>query len=458
MPFVALKKFAEQFSDENPRSISQLLLAETDRISFSFSAFEDEDYSSVLQAIKSAMPALSAVVENPRYILGNELELKRSDMVTRLSAEGIRETIRNSTLWRNDGGVYTPDFVYADTVIDDYDIYENRVVCALVDRLLRILSVLMNYSRAGIKTLYGECRQSASLSKLDLVRIVDDGLLARKENILVVYKDIFYLRKRLFLLRDTPYLRRMAKCKKFTDRKVNLTNIFDKDPNYHSCYKLWNALNNFEAAFTQLDAEERQSAYRAFVSLSLINSYVKRGFKIVSNVKVGNVTKNFTLKDFALRNELFSVYLSTQEDKIKILVQCPAVRVQQKTNVALISDTIMSADYGDSFVVSLYNTNYSDVSVYASPSNNTSLGSIESIARLTVLTFDVHDGVYDRICPICGNKELVRQKLYIFCPECKAAYLFPESGKVWINRFKCLNAASDVKKDVILDDTSDIYE
>ena len=188
---------------------------------------------------------------------------------------------------------------------------------------------------------------------------------------------------------------------------------------------------------------QQRSVYSAFVTLAMISCYVRLGFAPVRDVPVGNTDKNFSLKDFCLKNEDFNVVLNADEEKITVLVQCAKARSQQTTVIRLRTDLSEEDVSDNAFTVSLHRTEYSDRAVCVTPGNKNSLKDLEALVRCSVLTFGADKNIYDKVCLVCGSNLLEDKGRAFRCPDCGAVYTFLGKDKVWLNQF---NALSDMEK------------
>lgn len=443
MSFASLEKFNKQFEKGN-RTVGQILKEEGQGgFSFYFPSSDRPDVSSLADAIEKALPHLTRVVMSPYIVLKSEYQLTRTEQASSLTPQGIQMTVKDPKLWKMKDGKLRPEYVYAKTNEDEYNTYENRVVFALIEKALRSLDIPTENAKDGVANMYEAYFQSATLNKLDLVKLIDPELYrASDAGSFDDYKKLVYLRGRLNQLRGSAFYKIMSRAPRFSGMP-EVTNLFLHHPDYHACFMLWRFLDDFNSGLSLLTPPQRLSVYRAFVSLYMIGCYVKSGFRIEKDVVVKRADENFTLKQFVLKNEFFYVILNAEGNKIEILVQCPKVRSQQRTTVGLHTDIYEPYEKAHDFVVSLHKTDYSDRTACVVPNNRNSHRDLESIVRCTVLTFDADKEVYNKICPVCGSNAVENKDLYFRCEDCGAVYSFPDPHKVWLNRFRTLSENAD---------------
>lgn len=444
MTFLCFERFNKQFGEETPQTVQNILRAEREgKFSFYFPTPDNLNTSALIERIEKALPKLAEVVTSPYIILKSEYRQTRTELASNLTPQGIQMTVKDPKLWRMKDGKLRPEYVYSKSNEDEYDIYENRVIFALIDKALRALEVPSENARGGIQSLYDAYFQSNSLNKLDLLKLVDSDLFkASDPDAFSDYKKLTYLRGKLSQLRNSAFYKIMSQCPRFTGTPES-TNLFIHNVNYHECFLLWRFLDTFSGR-SLLTRDQLKSVYSAFVSLYMIGAYVKSGFRITRDVNIARIDRNFALKGFTLQNDLFNVTIDATLEKIEILVRCERAGSQQLTKVLLQTDEgdLLEKTEG-AFVVSMFKTEYSDNCACVVPNNLNSLKDLESIVRCTVLTFEADSEIYGKVCPICGSNAIHDKDLYYRCEGCGAYYSIPDKKTIWLNRFHILADRDD---------------
>ena len=439
MSVISLEKFGKQFEGRLPCAVSHIL-EEEKRGNFSFyiPAAGELDVAALVDRIEECLPHLAEVVRAPYIVLKNEYNPIRTELADNLTPQGIQMTVQDAKLWKNKDGKLRPEFIYAKSREDEYNTYENRMVRALIDKIIRFLNLPMEYSKEGVKNMYEAYFQSTSLNKFDLIKLLDDDLFRSTDACAFAdYKKLFYLRGKLSQLRMSAFYKIMSQFPLFTGRP-EATNLFIHNANYHACMRLWLFLDEFNAGLSLLSQDEQKSVYSAFISLAMARSYASLGYRVSADAEVKNVAENFTLQGLIMENEIFRVRLDADLNRVNVLVQCAKIRAQQATSVELHTD--ISEPFGKSsqFVVSLHRTDYSDRAACVVPGNKNSLKDLDSIARCTVFSFEADKAVYDKVCLICGRNALEDKDYFYRCSDCGAVYCFPDEHTVWINQFNTL--------------------
>ena len=445
MQSAALKDFGEKLGCG--RSVSELMTAVASGDLSLTAEAAGHDPAPLIAAVKKSLPALRSVVAFPHSVLRGGLELKRAETAAALSPEGIRATIRDVRLWKKVNGRIRPSDVYAAVNVEEFGVYENRVVRALIDRMLRLLSAEIDCSCAEIRTLRGAHMQFARLNKIDLLRILGDGeLLTGEPKTYASYAELDTLRKHFFRLTDSDFYRALSDAPLFTDRVVTWTALFYENENYRACYDLWNAADRFESEQSGLVGEMRLAVYRAFIAIGLIRAYQKLGFRLEHDVVPWSDDGTFAFSGLVLSNGLLKVSLEAADDRIGIVARSPGAKLQQSLIVGLYTDTSVPPDPSVHYAVGYFDIGYDDRFLCVRPEVPDSLENLQALARLTALTFRAGQRIYESICPVCGRTDIVREEHCFRCADCGALYLFPDPETVWINHFRSLNA--DEERDI----------
>lgn len=440
MSVASLEKFKRQFEKSPPETVSELLRRESEgTFSFFIPAADSIDAAALTDRIEKCLPALLNVVNEPYIVLKNEYRSVRTELADAVTPQGIQMTVKDPKLWKLKNGKLRPEYIYSKSREDEYNTYENRFVRALIDKTLRFLNLPMENAKDGIKTMYEAYFQHTSLNKLDLLKLIDSDLYKTSDShSFDDYKKLFYLRGKLSQLRNSAFYKIMMQFPAFTG-KPETTNLFIHNPDYNACMRLWLYLDAFHAGLSLLSAEERKSVYKAFILLAMAGIYVKYGFCITKDVKIGRIDENFSVKNLELENGIFKVLLETEGEKINVHVQCDKIRARQKTSIGIHTDIDQPYEKDNQFTVSLHRTDYTDRTACVIPGNKNSLKDLESIVRCTVFAFEAEKEIYDKLCLICGSNALDDKEYYYQCEECGAVYCFPDRNTVWINQFNTLS-------------------
>lgn len=206
-------------------------------------------------ALESAIYSIEQIVRNPRkFIIENELILDVAK-VRRISSKTVRHLSSHSQFVQNisDDGEVTPKKLLTGELDEDLAIYENRFICALVNRL--IIFVEQRYNDLNGKMEVFEqtnvCLQSkfnygGSRFKCDINLQVEEppeneeGQVRNQE----LFDRIDLLRRRLRVLQATDFMKTLSKIKPVRP-PIQKTNLLKKNVDYNNCYKLWLYISSY---------------------------------------------------------------------------------------------------------------------------------------------------------------------------------------------------------------------
>ena len=436
-----LKKFCDQFSSDSSGNIAELLgRLKSGEAKLVVPSYEHADFAPLLQELRGVLPSISRIVQEPLTVLRGELTLRRAETATVLSPTGIRETLHDMRLWKVKGGALRPEYVYAPENTEESDLYENRLVKALIDRCLRVLSLCVGASRENVRILRDMHLQGGRLNKVDFIRLLGNRMDSAAAPSGGEYREAISLRKKFLRLRDTRFYKTMNGYASFTDSEPRGTSIFAANRSYRNCFALWHFLNRFESNLTGLSGEQRRSAYTAYVAFALAASYEKLGYTLERNVYYRDLFREFSFAGLVFRNDTFRIVLDAVPGRIDLIVQCPQEKVQQRMRIGVYPNTSDEPSAGDFLSVGLFDIGYGDRFVCARPENADSPENLLAVAKLTAFTFGGDASLYDSLCPVCGSTLVTTEPYCHRCEDCNSRYRAIGKDKIWINSFELESA------------------
>lgn len=441
-----LKKFADRIASAGDISVGALIGKNSEKsIEFTFAPGGHIDFEPLIAFARKLLPVISQVVNAPVTKLNGKLEIKRAESSLNLTPLAIRETMRDMRLWKLSENGPKPEKVYSSVNVEELNVYENRVIKALIDRYVRLFSSLEQGERSKIKTLYGRFSDSEALSRVDIVRLLSGEPLGLSKGVQDNrYLELSELRKKFMRYMRTDFYQTLNEVAQYRERNAEQTMIFSMNEKYFRCLQGWRYLNKFERSVSGLDADKRRNAYTCFIALSLISAYFGYGFEIVNDCDIKNVYENFSLHGLRLKNECFSVNIEVAEDKIYVVVECPEKEIRQSFKMGAYADDLIPFEKDEQFVFSPHFKGYGDRYVYAvTDEGEASQSAISAVARMTVFTASADRAIYSRVCPVCGSAHIGEGKLNFTCEDCGASYLFLDDNTIWINGFSSYKSHND---------------
>lgn len=436
MSLSSLEKFYNQFEKIDFITVENILkLVDENKFSFCFPTPDRNDYAEIIDKLNKSIGSLMSVAEKPYITLKNEYDLVHVSKADKLSPKSIQMTIKNSSVWRDKNNP-KPEYVYRKTYEEEYDSYENRMIKALIDRLIAFINGPVLQARNAIKNLYDEYFQSDRLNKFDLIRIADFNTFILSENIFFKdFQKLYLLQSKLNHLRNSDFYKIMNKCPKFTGTP-EATNLFTHNSDYRECYYLWIYLDNCMKNTTDLNEMEVSSLYSSYIVLLASSFLSKMGYKLIEDKELDEVLYEFEVDDIIFNGDLFAVSLTLENNILYIHTLCKENRVKQLTKIALktIDDGVYNNDVD--YTICLFQVEYSDNIFCVTPNNENSTTDLFMLLKCCTLIAPVNEGVYTNICLVCGSNMVNTHEHDCTCDNCDAHYTFINPNLLWLRSFK----------------------
>lgn len=436
----SLERFYRQFTGETDKVSVVLDRLRQGTFRLYIPTPQSEDQQGTIAQIKSTLPYITNVVQKPYITLTTETDMVRAERAGTLSPAGIRQTIRDGKIWkRGESDEVRPEYIYAVSHEDDYNSYENRLVKALIDRLIHMLRVPLRTAKEGIPSLYESYFQVSHLNKLDFMKFMQtDTFHQAKSRTYEDYTDLVRLRSRVVAYRQSQFYKTMDRYPAFTGTP-EMTNLFTHNENYRRCVQLWRFLDAQDSPVSTLSAAQVRNAYALFVLVGLLDAYRELGFSLKEDAYILSDDHGWRVSTATLENEHFWVDVWIPQDQIiQITVRAKASKRKEKYKIRLVDEPEITPEAEVDYYVSLYPTPYSDIASCVIPNNLNSLRDLTSIAKSTVLTFASEHSVYGNYCLVCGSTEVGDARGEVTCDSCGAKYSFLSDHLLWLHHFRIL--------------------
>lgn len=436
---LSLERFYRQFTDQTKKVSNVLDAIREGCFRLFIPTPQAEDQPGTIAQIKAALPYLSNVVRKPYVTIKTETPKVRTERAGNLSPAGIRETIRDGKVWKRQNDEIKPEFIYATEREDEFNSYENRLIKALIDRLIAFLRVPLRTVKESIPSLYDSYFQVSHLNKLDFMKFMrTDTFHQPTASTYDDYADLLQLKAHIGAYRQSTFYKTLDKYPAFTGQP-EVTNLLMHNEDYHRCLMLWKFLDAHGAAVSTLSEAKEQNAYALFVFFGLLSAYLELGFILKDDPFIISSDQLLRIPSTTLENGDFIVEVWIPQDKyVQITVTSKAIKRKEKYKIRLVDDVDIVPEPGISYYISLFPTPYSDLASCVTPNNLNSIKDLSSVAKSTVLIFDCERDVYRRCCLVCGNTEISENHGAVTCPACDAKYAFLSAQKLWLHHFSIL--------------------
>ena len=233
-----------------------------------------------LTEVEEGIEAIFNIVDKPRRFITTSEEVVPVALAKKITADSVRHLSQNTQfITQNDAGEIMPTRILNVTTEESYDLYENRFVYHLIQRLFAFVDKRTDviFWSTGDET----CNVMSMESKVDdayeeisykveMTIKNRQSLVENDTDNLDLFKRIDRVRRMSRTLRASAFCDIMNGCAKVYS-PIQRTNLMMKDPDYRTCYKLWQFIEGYdEVGYT---IEEQDSAMQ-FDEEYLLQMYI----------------------------------------------------------------------------------------------------------------------------------------------------------------------------------------
>ena len=220
-----------------------------------------------LKVIEEGIDAIFNIVDKPRRFITTSEEVVPVALAKKITADSVRHLSMNTQFIASDeNGDIQPTRVLNVTTEESYDLYENRFIYHLIQRLFAFVDKRTDviFWSTGDET----CNVMTMQSKVDdayeeisyKIEMTIKNRQSYAENDsdnMEIFKRIDRLRRMVRTLRSSAFCEIMSGCSK-VHSPIQRTNLMMKDPSYRTCYKLWQFMESYDDVGYTI--EERDTA------------------------------------------------------------------------------------------------------------------------------------------------------------------------------------------------------
>ena len=243
----------------------------------------DEEWISV---IEESLDAINSIIEKPRRFITTEEEVVPVSLAKRISADSVRHLSQNTQFLApsDDGGIHPTKILNVNTA-ETYDLYENRFVYHLIQRLLtfvdkrtdvifwstgnEIRNRFTMHSKIG--DAYEEIEYNIEMTVKDRQNFAENDA----DNV-DTFMRIDRVRRLVMALRNSSFCQIMEGCS-VVRSPIQRTNLIMKDPNYRKCFQLWQFMERYDKVGYNIEVKDSALAfddeYMVQMYTNLINNY-----------------------------------------------------------------------------------------------------------------------------------------------------------------------------------------
>ncbi|WP_294164280.1 DUF2357 domain-containing protein [uncultured Senegalimassilia sp.] len=243
----------------------------------------DEEWISV---IEDSLDAINNVIEKPRRFITTEQEVVPVSLAKKISSDSVRHLSQNTQFLApsDDGGVH-PTKILNVNMAETYDLYENRFVYHLIQRLLTFVDKRTDVifwstgnevrnrftMHSKIGDAYEEIEYNVEMTVKDRQNFAENDA----DN-MDTFMRIDRVRRLVMALRGSSFCQLMKGCS-VVRSPIQRTNLIMKDPNYRKCFQLWQFMERYDKVGYSIQVKDSALAfddeYLTQMYTNLINNY-----------------------------------------------------------------------------------------------------------------------------------------------------------------------------------------
>lgn len=301
----------------------------------------DEDGTIVLddssvKEIKKVVPCLLKIIDKPRSFIKSLEEKVPVETAKRINHKAISKLSRDSNDWYARTLLSVkPKNIVSDVNEETIDLYENRFICSLIDRISKLLIQARQFyqeqlkaidEKAAMNAVNKEYRYTSSLNFFNKISKKMYSNLEDSDYAVKVEKEmesITNIEKKIRLLKRSDFYRSLYKKRKVVD-PIQKTNILMFEYNYNQAYKLWKYLNqNHHSEKLDLKVEfeegEVEAYYYLYCFICILAALYDLGFREKTNKKItfDRESRKLTSEVLIFEHNSCTIKLLLKDDFIK---------------------------------------------------------------------------------------------------------------------------------------------
>ena len=208
-----------------------------------------------LTVVEEGIEAIFNIVDKPRRFITTSEEVVPVALAKKITSDSVRHLSQNTQyITTNEAGDIMPTKILNVTTEESYDLYENRFVYHLIQRLFAFVDKRTDviFWSTGDET----CNVMSMESKVDdayeeisykvEMTIKNRQSLVENDNDnMYIFKRIDRVRRMSRVLRTSSFCDIMNGCSR-VHSPIQRTNLMMKDPDYRTCYKLWQFIEGYD--------------------------------------------------------------------------------------------------------------------------------------------------------------------------------------------------------------------
>lgn len=223
-----------------------------------------------VNALDEAFPHLDKIVKNPRNFIKQEGDVVIAALAKRVSPESIAHLASHTQFIRkvNQDGSIEPEKILSVNTEEDFQIYENRFVMTLLQKVNEFVMRRYTYIMDHLDTRDSEVLVVHSVSQWkDITYEVDSRIkLSRPsrdpdaEKNQKILDKIIRIRGQLNYYNNSIFMKEMENARPVRN-PIQQTNMIVKHPDYKAAYKLWRFIDKYDRLGVSFNVDEKNHEF-----------------------------------------------------------------------------------------------------------------------------------------------------------------------------------------------------
>lgn len=239
-----------------------------------------------LTVVEEGLTSIFNIVDKPRRFIATTEEVVPVALARKITADSVRHLSQNTQfITTNAKGDIQPTKILNVTTEESFDLYENRFVYHLIQRLFAFVDKRTDviFWSTGDETCNTMCMESKiddayeEISYKVEMTVKNRQSFAENDNDnMDLFKRIDRVRRMSRTLRASSFCDIMNGCAKVKS-PIQRTNLMMKDPDYRNCYKLWQFIESYDEVGYSIEEQdtalEFDEEYQTQMYINLITNY-----------------------------------------------------------------------------------------------------------------------------------------------------------------------------------------
>ena len=218
-----------------------------------------------LSIIEDTLDDINIIIDKPRRFIATKEEVVPVALARKITADSVRHLSQNTQfIASTENGDIQPTRVLNVSTEESYDLYENRFIYHLIQRLVTFIDKRTDviFWSTGDETqnaLKFESKVDDAYEeityKIEMIVKNRQSFAENDSDNMGLFMRIDRVRRMVMALKNSSFCDIMAGCSKVRS-PIQRTNLIMKDPHYRACYKLWQFLEQYDSVGYSIDVQD----------------------------------------------------------------------------------------------------------------------------------------------------------------------------------------------------------